>query len=238
MATEDIRKRVKAIIAILKKAYPEARVTLNFSTPHELLVATILAAQSTDKKVNEVTKGVFKKYRSPEDFARADPKELEQDIRATGFFRQKANSVIESSQDIVNLYGGKVPDTVEDLTALRGVGRKTANVVRGAAFGEPALIVDTHVLRVSGRLALADPAHVAKKDADRVEQELMDVVPKREWTNFSHLLVALGRDVCTARNPKHDVCPILHLCPAGQAALATDTQPVLPTKSEPAHGAL
>lgn len=216
---DETRDRVRKIIADLKKAYPHAKVTLDFSTPHELLVATILAAQSTDVNVNHVTKTLFKKYRSVEDFANADPRELEQDIHSTGFFRQKTKSIMESSQDIANLYGARVPDTMEELTHLRGVGRKTANVILSAAFGKPGLIVDTHVLRVSGRLGLSDPEHVKKKDAVKVEQELMAVVPQEDWSCFSHLLVALGRTVCTARNPRHEPCPILHLCPAGQKAL-------------------
>lgn len=216
---DETRERVKRIIAELKKAFPEAKVSLNFSTPHELLVATILAAQCTDARVNQVTPALFRKYKSPQDFANADPKELEQDIHSCGFFRQKTKSIIEMSQDIVNLYGGRVPDTMEELTKLRGVGRKTANVLLSAAFGKPALIVDTHVLRVSGRLGLADPKHVAKKDADKVEEDLMQVVAEEDWTTYSNLIVYLGRTICTARDPKHEECPVLHLCPTGKAAL-------------------
>lgn len=146
------KKRAQEIISILKRTHPKPDVMLNFTTPFELLVATILAAQSTDVKVNEVTARLFKKYRSPDDFANADPKELEQDIHETGFFRQKAKSIIEASKEIVRRYDGKVPDTIEELTKLPGVGRKTANVVLARAFGKPAIIVDTHVLRVSARL--------------------------------------------------------------------------------------
>jgi len=219
---DETEVRVRKIIEELRKAYPHAKVTLDFRTPHELLVATILAAQSTDVNVNQVTKSLFRKYPSVHDFANADPKELERDIYSTGFFRQKTKSIIESSQDIVNLYGDRVPDTMEELTQLRGVGRKTANVILSAAFGKPGLIVDTHVLRVSGRLGLADPEHVEKKDADKVEQELMVVVPGEDWSCFSHLLVALGRTICTARNPRHEECPILHLCPTGQKAMSGD----------------
>ena len=213
---EDTKERVKEIIRILKQTYPNARTSLNFENPFQLLIATILAAQSTDKKVNEVTATLFKKYPTPAAFANADPRELENDIHATGFFRQKTKSVIEASQDIVNVYGGKVPDTMEELTSLRGVGRKTANVVLGNAFGKPTgIVVDTHVLRVSGRLILTNPKYAEKKEADKVEQDLMEIVPKEDWTIFSHLLIFLGRDICTARNPKHDICPILHLCPYG-----------------------
>lgn len=217
---DETKDRVRKIIAKLRRAYPDARVTLDFSSPHELLVATIMAAQSTDVNVNQVTKSLFKKYRSVEDFANADPAALEQDIHSTGFFRQKTRSIIESSQDIIDLYGGKVPDTMDELTKLRGVGRKTANVILSAAFGKPGLIVDTHVLRVSARLGLSDPTDAQKKDAVKVEQELMEVVQKEDWSCFSHVLVALGRTICAARAPKHDVCPVLHLCPTGQRAMS------------------
>ncbi|MBP6963855.1 MAG: endonuclease III [Armatimonadetes bacterium] len=210
------RDRVREIIAELRTAFPDAKVSLEFGTPHQLLVATILSAQCTDIKVNQVTPALFAKYRSPQDFADADPSELERDVHATGFFRQKTKSIIESAQDIVHLHGGEVPDSMEELTQLRGVGRKTANVVLSAAFGKPGIIVDTHVLRISGLLGLADPKLVAKKDADKVERELMAVVPEEDWSNFSNLIVALGRSICPARKPRHDECPILHLCPTGQ----------------------
>jgi len=210
------RDRVREIIAELRTAFPDAKVSLEFGTPHQLLVATILSAQCTDIKVNQVTPALFAKYRSPQDFADADPSELERDVHATGFFRQKTKSIIESAQDIVNLHGGEVPDSMEELTQLRGVGRKTANVVLSAAFGKPGIIVDTHVLRISGLLGLADPKLVVKKDADKVERELMAVVPEEDWSNFSNLIVALGRSICPARKPRHDECPILHLCPTGQ----------------------
>lgn len=218
--SDDPKHRVRKIIAELRKAYPDAKVSLDFATPHELLVATILSAQCTDERVNMTTPGLFAKYPSPEAFANADPAELEQDIHSCGFFRQKTRSIIEMSQDVSSLYGGRVPDTMEELTALRGVGRKTANVILSAAFGKPGLIVDTHVLRISGRLGLADPRSVARKDADGVERQLMAVVPEQDWSNFSNLLVAHGRAVCTARDPKHDVCPVLELCPTGLAALS------------------
>lgn len=213
------RDRVREIIAELRTAFPDAKVSLEFGTPHQLLVATILSAQCTDIKVNQVTPALFAKYRSPQDFADADPSELERDVHATGFFRQKTKSIIESAQDIVHLHGGEVPDSMEELTQLRGVGRKTANVVLSAAFGKPGIIVDTHVLRISGLLGLADPKLVAKKDADKVERELMAVVPEEDWSNFSNLIVALGRSICPARKPRHDECPILHLCPTGQKGL-------------------
>ncbi|MDI6828137.1 MAG: endonuclease III [Armatimonadota bacterium] len=218
---EEKKKRAQEIISILKRTHPKPDVMLNFTTPFELLVATILAAQSTDVKVNEVTARLFKKYRSPDDFANADPKELEQDIHETGFFRQKAKSIIEASKEIVRRYDGKVPDTIEELTKLPGVGRKTANVVLARAFGKPAIIVDTHVLRVSARLGLVDPKLAEKKEADKVEMALQEIIPEEDWVAFSDALVALGRTICTARAPKHNICPILHLCPTGQAEIKT-----------------
>lgn len=219
--SEEARTRVKEIIRILKQVYPNATTSLSFRSPFELLISTILAAQSTDKKVNEITPILFSRYPNPEALAKADLREVENIIRPTGFFRQKARSIIEASQDIVEKYGGEVPATMEELTSLRGVGRKTANVVLGTAFGKPAIIVDTHVLRISSRLGLVDPKLSQKKDADKVEQQLMRIVPQEDWTQFSHMLVYLGREICTARNPKHDVCPILHLCPTGLREMAT-----------------
>jgi len=216
---QDTKERIEEIVRILKQKYPGAKTSLNFSTPFQLLIATILAAQCTDVKVNEVTKPLFKKRPEPPDFANVDLRELEQAIRPTGFFHQKAKAIIEASQDIVSEYSGKVPDSLEELTKLRGVGRKTANVVLGSAFGKPAIIVDTHVLRVSGRLRLTDPRYAEKKEADKVEEDLMEIVPREDWTLFSHMLVALGREICAARNPKHDICPLLHLCPTGQAEM-------------------
>lgn len=211
------KERVREIIRILSEEYPDPQKgMLQYTTPFELLVATILAAQCTDAKVNVVTKTLFRKYPTPASFAKADQRELEQEIRATGFYRQKTRSIMEAAQDIVNEFGGEIPRTMEELTTLRGVGRKTANVVLGKAFGQPAIIVDTHVLRISGRLQLTDAKNSEKKDADKVEQDLMRVVPREDWTLFSDLLIQLGRSICTARNPKHDICPILHLCPTGR----------------------
>lgn len=215
----DDHERAIEIIRILKERYPDARTSLDYETPFQLLVATILAAQSTDKNVNVVTKTLFQEYPDPDAFAGADPRELEKDVYSTGFFRQKARAIIEASQDIVGKYGGNMPDTLEELVTLRGVGRKTANVVLANAYGKPAIPVDTHVLRISGRLALTNPRYSERKEADKVEQDLMRIVPENDWSAFSHLLIYLGREICSARNPKHDVCPILHLCPTGRAAL-------------------
>ena len=213
---DDRKQRVVEIVRILRQRYPHPRTALNYENPFQLLVATILSAQSTDVMVNKISPGLFKKYPNPQAFASADPRELEQDIRATGFFRQKTKAIMEAAQDIVSRFGGKVPDSLEDLTELRGVGRKTANVVLANAFGKQAIPVDTHVLRVSARLRLVDPKLAEKKEADKVEQELMEIVPEKDWSDLSHLLINLGREMCTARNPKHDICPVLHLCPTGQ----------------------
>ena len=213
---DDRKERVREIVRILKERYPNPRTALDFETPFQLLVVTILSAQSTDVMVNKISPDLFKKRPSAEAFASADPRELEQDIHATGFFRQKTKAIMEAAQDIVARFGGKVPNTLEALTELRGVGRKTANVILSNAFGKPAIPVDTHVLRISGRLRLVDPRLAEKKEADKVEQELMEISPEEDWSNLSHLLINLGREICTARNPKHDICPILALCATGQ----------------------
>lgn len=216
------KERVREITRILKQEYPDPQKgMLNYTTPFELLIATILAAQCTDVKVNLVTPTLFKKYPTPASYASADPRVVEQEIRSTGFFRQKTRSIMEAAQDIVNEFGGEIPQTMEELTTLHGVGRKTANVVLGKAFGQPAIIVDTHVLRIAGRLHLTDARNSEKKDADKVEQDLMKIVPREDWTLFSDLLIQLGRSICTARNPKHAVCPILSLCPTGLDALSS-----------------
>lgn len=215
----NIRKRVVEIIRILRDQYPDAKCSLDFKTPFQLLVATMLSAQSTDKTVNKVTPTLFEKYPDPKSFAEADIEELQKAVYSTGFFKQKARSIMEASQDIVNEHNGILPDNMESLTKLRGVGRKTANVVLGAAFDKQTIIVDTHMLRLAGRLALVDEKLAAKRDADKVEQELMKVVPDDQWTIFSHLMVYFGRDICDAKNPKHDICPILHLCEYGQKAM-------------------
>ena len=214
---DDRKRRVVEIVRILRQRYPHPRTALNYENPFQLLVATILSAQSTDVTVNKISPDLFKKYPSPEAFASADPRELEQEIRATGFFRQKTRAIMEAAQDIVARFGGRVPDNMEELTELRGVGRKTANVILSNAFNKPAIPVDTHVLRLSGRLRLADSKLAERKEADKIEQELMEITPEGDWSDLSHLLINLGREICTARNPKHDICPILHLCPTGKA---------------------
>ena len=215
--TEERRKRVRRIISRLKKEYPDARCLLNYSNPLELLVATILAAQCTDERVNLTTPEVFSRFRTAEDYAKAPLPTLERLFRSCGTFRQKARSVKAACQALVERHGGEVPADLDALASLPGVGRKTANVVLGNAFGVPSIIVDTHVLRLSGRLGLADPHNVEKKYADKVEAELAEVVPRKDWTLFSHLLSFHGRAVCKARKPACGECPIADLCPHPQA---------------------
>jgi endonuclease-3 len=205
-----MESRVKDIIKTLGKEYPGARTALHFSSPLELLVATVLSAQCTDERVNKVTDALFKKYRSAQDYARADLEELEQDIRPTGFFRNKAKAIKSFCSDLGTRFKGEVPANMEDLVSLPGIGRKTANLVLGEAFGIPGIVVDTHVLRVAGRIGLTE-----QKDPTEVEFDLMKFVPKNQWTRFSNLLILHGRAVCTARNPKHDKCRIVDLCDEG-----------------------
>jgi endonuclease-3 len=202
------RRRVRALIRHLEHAYPDATIALRFRTPLELLVATILAAQCTDERVNQVTATLFRKYRTAADYAQATPEAFEREIRPTGFFRAKTRSVLGMARALVERHGGEVPRTLEALTALPGVGRKTANVVLGNAFGVPGIAVDTHVFRVTQRLGLA------KADApDDVEAQLAQVVPRAKWTRFCHLIQAHGRQVCRARAPACPECPVRALCP-------------------------
>jgi len=202
-------ERVKKILPILKKTYPQATVALRFGNPLELLIATILSAQCTDARVNMVTPGLFKKYRSAADWARADLKDIEQDIRTCGFYHNKAISIKGATRKIAEEFNGEVPSTMEELVALPGVGRKTANCVLGNAFGRPAIMCDTHVIRLSRRLQLSE-----NSDPVKLEFDLADMVPKKDWTLFSHLLIFHGRNICVARKPKCPVCPIAQYCPA------------------------
>ena len=206
---EELKKRAARIVRTLRKRYPGATSALRFSAPHELLVATVLAAQCTDKKVNEVTQVLFRKYRSPAEFARARRGTLEKLIRPTGFFRNKSKSIIALSKDIENRHGGQVPDNMDDLVALSGVGRKTANVVLAGAFHKPGVIVDTHMIRIANRLGLTD-----KSDPDKIEFELMGITPKQVWGEFSFMIVLHGREICRARNPLCHICTIEKWCPA------------------------
>src|SRR2546421_7986434 len=201
--------RIKKIIAALRKTYPDAHCELNYSNPLELLIATILSAQCTDKRVNLVTADLFKKYRSAADYAAAPAAELEQAIKTTGFFRNKTRSIKTATQAIVERYGGQVPRTMEELVKLDGVGRKTANVVLGNAFGvNVGVVVDTHVARLSQRLGVT-----RELDPQKIEPQLMALVPQDEWTLFSHLLIWHGRRRCYARTPDCPHCEIRALCP-------------------------
>lgn len=204
------QKRVREIIKILSKEIPDSRIALKFSNPLELLIATILSAQCTDVKVNQVTADLFKKYHTAKDYAEANLEELEEDIRPTGFYRNKAKSVQKCCQELVARFGGKVPQTMEELVTLPGVGRKTANVILGNAFGLPGIAVDTHVQRVSQRIGLTK-----NDDPVKIELDLMEIVPKEEWTHFSNLLIWHGRRICVARKPLCEICPIRKLCDYG-----------------------
>ena len=207
----EAAERVKKIWPILNKIYPQARTALSFKNPLELLIATILSAQCTDVRVNMVTPDLFKKYKSAEDWARADIKEIESDIKSTGFYHNKAISINRACAGIIQQFGGKVPDTLKELLQLRGVGRKTASVVLGNAFGKPAIACDTHVIRLSRRLVLSE-----NSDAVKLEFDLAEIVPESNWTTFSHLLILHGRRRCRARKPDCENCPISKYCPAAK----------------------
>jgi endonuclease-3 len=201
-------KRVRAILAKLDEAYPAATCALQHHNPFQLLIATILSAQCTDERVNKVTPGLFAKYRNPEQFAHANPNELQAEIRSTGFFRNKAKSIMGASKKIVEEFGGEVPRTMEQLLTLPGVARKTANVVLGTAFGiASGVVVDTHVQRVSRRLALTK--HTEPK---KIEQDLVRVIPKDKWILFAHQLIWHGRRVCQARSPRCTECNLERIC--------------------------
>jgi endonuclease-3 len=200
--------RVHSIIVILNAEYPDARCMLNFSSPFELLVATILAAQCTDAMVNRVTETLFQTYPSPQAFLDAPAEDIEQAIHSTGFFRNKTKSIQKCCHALVEKHGGEVPATMDELLALGGVGRKTANCVLGNAFDIPGIVVDTHVIRLSNRMGLT-----TESDPDRIEADLNALVPQEQWTHFSHVITHHGRSCCTARNPRCDDCPIEHLCP-------------------------
>ena len=208
----DKKRRTKSIIARLKREFPDARCALDHANPLELLVATILSAQSTDARVNIVTPALFAKYTSAADYAAADPAALQSEIHSTGFFRNKTKSILGMAQALVERHGGQVPDTMETLVALPGVGRKTANVVLGNAFGKnEGVVVDTHVGRISGLLKLT-----RQTDPVKIERDLMELVPRKDWTIFSHLLILHGRKTCIARRPKCESCRINDLCPSSR----------------------
>lgn len=217
-ATETIamrRARAEHIMAELRRLYPDARCSLNFSNPLELLVATILSAQCTDERVNQVTATLFQKYRSAADYARSRPEELEQDVKQTGFYRNKARHIREAARLIVERYHGVVPHTMAELLTLPGVARKTANVVLGNAYGVvEGVVVDTHVGRLARRMGLSD-----SEDPARVEQDLMALFPQHDWLALSHTLIYHGRAICQARQPLCDRCTLVDLCPTGQATV-------------------
>ena len=210
MPNAELKQRVQKIIRLLKRAYPDAKCSLNHANAFELLIATILSAQCTDARVNIVTQDLFRKYRQPEDYLKVSPKELEKDIRTTGFFRNKTKSIQGTAKVLTEEYGGKVPETIEELLELPGVARKTANVVLGNAFGiRSGVVVDTHVTRLSHRLGLS-----SQKTAEKIEQDLIAIVPKKDWVIFPHLLIAHGRGICKARNPLCAECAVEKLCPS------------------------
>src|SRR6266478_9766703 len=206
----DLKDRVKKIIRLLKRAYPNAQCSLNHSNPFELLIATILSAQCTDQRVNIVTADLFRKYRKPEDYLKVSEKELQKDIRTTGFFRNKTKSIRGTAKALIEEYGGQVPESMDELLELPGVARKTANVVLGNAFGIKAgVVVDTHVTRLSHRLGLSE-----QKTAEKIELDLIEIVPRKDWVIFPHLLIQHGRQICKARSPACDQCVVEKLCPS------------------------
>jgi endonuclease-3 len=201
-------RRALRIVRALAQAYPDATCALHFDTPFQLLVATILSAQCTDAKVNEVTRVLFRRFGTPRALAAADPAEIESIVRPTGFYRQKTKSIQATARELVEKHAGHVPKTLEELTALRGVARKTANVVLGTAFGIPGIAVDTHMTRVNQRLRLTE-----SDDPVRIERDLMELIPEAEWTQYTHRIIHHGRVCCTARNPHCDICPLRRDCP-------------------------
>ncbi|MDI9400564.1 MAG: endonuclease III [Limisphaerales bacterium] len=211
------KERAAKVLAILKETYPDAHCELNHKSPLELLVATILSAQCTDKRVNIVTEKLFKKYRTVEDYATAPLEKLQEDIRTTGFFRNKAKNIQGACQMILEKFEGRFPDSMEALTQLSGVGRKTANVILGTAFGRnEGVVVDTHVMRLSRLLGFSE-----KTTPEKIEQDLMKLIPQADWALFSHLLIWHGRRRCKARNPDCSNCELIALCPAGSRHMKT-----------------
>ena len=204
----DRKKRAQRIVRALRRAYPDARCSLDFESPFQLLVATILSAQCTDEMVNQVTAELFAEYESPRALGDAEPGEVEQLVRRTGFYRQKARSIQSASRDIAEKFGGEVPRTLEELVTLRGVARKTANVVLGTAFGVPGLAVDTHMKRVNRRLRLT-----AQDDPVKIERDLMELIPREEWTAYTHRVIQHGRVCCDARRPRCEACALRADCP-------------------------
>ncbi len=204
------KQRIKKIIALLSKKYKNPKTALDYKTPHQLLVATMLSAQCTDKRVNEITKDLFKKYKKAKDYAGTETQEFEKDIRTTGFFRNKAKNIIESSKIIAEKFRGRVPDAMEELITLPGVARKTANVVLAEVFGKnEGIAVDTHVMRLSQRLGLSE-----NSNPEKIEKDLMEIAEKKNWGKLSNLLISHGRTICSARNPKCGACILNKDCPS------------------------
>ncbi|OGQ45298.1 MAG: endonuclease III [Deltaproteobacteria bacterium RIFCSPLOWO2_02_FULL_46_8] len=201
-------ERVKKILKVLRKVYPDVECALHHENPLQLLVATILSAQCTDKRVNIVTSALFKKYPNAKSFASASLSELEKDIKSTGFYKNKAKAIKNCCHLIVTKHDGKVPQSLEELVKLPGIGRKTANVVLGVAWGIPGIVVDTHVKRLTYRIGLTQ-----QTEPEKIETEMMKIVPKKDWTDFGLLLISHGRAICEARKPKCEICPLNALCP-------------------------
>jgi endonuclease III len=213
-----LKEKADKIRLKLSTAYPDVKTQLDFKTPFQLLVATILSAQCTDKQVNQVTPGLFRQLTSPQDFAEADIQTIEKLIRPTGFYHNKARNLRLCAEMLVNRFHGRVPDTLEELVQLAGVGRKTANVVLGAAFGKPGIVVDTHVARISRRLGLT-----RNQSPEKIERDLMALIPQKAWNVFCLHLIYFGREICNARKPKCPSCPLLCLCPFEAKTPVTDT---------------
>jgi endonuclease-3 len=204
----NLRARADKIRKILRNIYPEVKTQLFYETPFQLLVATMLSAQCTDKQVNRVSVDLFQNLKTPADFAAAPIRSLEAFIRPTGFYRNKARNIKNCSKVLLEKYNGRVPETLDEMVKLPGVGRKTANVVLGAAFGVPGVVVDTHVARISARLGLTE-----NKDPVKIEFDLMEIIPKRAWKDFSLQLIFFGRQICKARKPRCPICALHRLCP-------------------------
>jgi endonuclease III len=203
----EMQPRVEAILTLLDELYPGAKCSLNFESPLELLVATVLSAQCTDERVNQVTPGLFRKFPTVQAYAGASSEELENAIRSTGFYHNKAKSLKAACQILDERFGGRIPNDLETLIQLPGIGRKTANVILGNAFAIPGMVVDTHVGRVAQRLGLT-----SQKDPDKIERDLMALIPRERWIKFSHQLIQHGRHLCQARNPKSGLCPLRPYC--------------------------
>lgn len=202
-----LAEKAKKVLDILEKEYPDAKVALNFKTPLELLIATILSAQCTDERVNKTTPAIFKRFKKAKDYSEVDIQELEGYISSINFFRNKAKNIQACCKKIVDEFRGEIPDTLEELITFPGVGRKTANIVLGSAFGKDAIAVDTHVRRVSNRIGLS-----FSQDPDKIEEELCRIIPQKRWTKATNLLILHGRRICTAKNPQHGVCKVRDYC--------------------------